>query len=126
MMYHHEEKSNLARIGIAMYGVDTAGEESVHLKQVMSLYSRVVMIKKIKKGEKIGYGLTYTAPEDEYIATGAIDFKVTDDKGYYQFNDLATCGLNDEDEMVLYAYRVTVNQDNLTEGYGIKQLHLHH
>ena len=57
--------------------------------------------------------------EDEYIATGAIDFKVTDDKGYYQFNDLATCGLNDEDEMVLYAYRVTVNQDTLPEGYGI-------
>ena len=74
MMYHHEEKSNLARIGIAMYGVDPAGEESVHLKQVMSLYSRVVMIKKIKKGEKIGYGLTYTAPEDEYIATLPIGY----------------------------------------------------
>lgn len=74
MMYHHEEKSNLARIGIAMYGVDPAGEGSVHLKQVMSLYSRVVMIKKIKKGEKIGYGLTYTAPEDEYIATLPIGY----------------------------------------------------
>lgn len=74
MMYHYDEKSNLARIGIAMYGVDPAGDESEQLKQVMSLYTKVVMVKKIKKGEKIGYGLTYTALEDEYIATLPIGY----------------------------------------------------
>lgn len=74
MMYHHDEKSNLARIGIAMYGVDPAGDESEQLKQVMSLYTKVVLVKKIKKGEKIGYGLTYTALEDEYIATLPIGY----------------------------------------------------
>lgn len=74
MMYHHDTRSNLARIGIAMYGVDPAGEECDALKQVMSLYTRVVMIKKVKKGERIGYGLTYTALEDEYIATLPIGY----------------------------------------------------
>lgn len=74
MMYHDEPRSYLARIGIAMYGVDPAGEESKQLKQVMSLYSRVAMIKKIRKGEKVGYGLTYTASEDEYIATLPIGY----------------------------------------------------
>lgn len=74
MMYHHDDRSNLARIGIAMYGVDPSGEECPNLKQVMSLYTRVSMIKKVKKGERIGYGLTYTALEDEYIATLPIGY----------------------------------------------------
>ncbi len=75
MMYHHDERSNLGRIGIAMYGIDPAGEECQRkLKQVMSLYTRVAMIKKVKKGERIGYGLTYTALKDEYIATLPIGY----------------------------------------------------
>jgi len=74
MMYHDEPRSNMARIGIAMYGVDPAGEETEKLKQVMSLYTKVVMIKSIKKGERIGYGLTYTAEEDEQIATLPIGY----------------------------------------------------
>lgn len=74
MMYHNDEKSNIARIGIAMYGVDPAGEESQELKQVMSLYTKVTMVKKVVKGERIGYGLTYTADQDEYIATVPIGY----------------------------------------------------
>lgn len=74
MMYHHEEKTNLARIGIAMYGVDPRGEECEELKQVMELYTRVVMVKKVCKGEKIGYGFTYTADEDQFIATLPIGY----------------------------------------------------
>ena len=74
MMYHHDERSNLGRIGIAMYGIDPSGEECDELKQVMSLYTRVAMIKKVKKGERIGYGHTYTALEDEYIATLPIGY----------------------------------------------------
>lgn len=74
MMYHNDEKSNIARIGIAMYGVDPAGEESQELKQVMSLYTKVTMVKKVAKGERIGYGLTYTADQDEYIATVPIGY----------------------------------------------------
>ncbi len=30
MMYHHDTRSNLARIGIAMYGVDPAGDNVMH------------------------------------------------------------------------------------------------
>lgn len=74
MMYHHEEKSNMARIGIAMYGVDPAGEECDSLKQVMSLYTKVAMVKKVPQGEKIGYGLTYQTTTDEYIATLPIGY----------------------------------------------------
>lgn len=32
----------------------------------MSLYTKVTMVKKVVKGERIGYGLTYTADQLHY------------------------------------------------------------
>lgn len=74
LVYHDENKSNLGRIGIAMYGVDPAGDETSQYKQVMSLFSKVVMVKEIKKGEHVGYGYSYTASQDEIIATLPIGY----------------------------------------------------
>lgn len=74
MLYHHENQTNLARIGIVMYGIDPAGNETDKLKQVMSLYTKVAMVKIVPKGEKIGYGMTYQTSEDEYIATLPIGY----------------------------------------------------
>lgn len=74
MTYHDDDTSNLGRMGIVMYGIDPAGEETKDYKQVMSLYTRVSMVKKIKAGERVGYGLTYTAKQDEYIATLPIGY----------------------------------------------------
>ena len=74
MMFHHSEYGNLGRIGIALYGVDPRGVDNDELKQAMSLYTKVAMIKKVPKGEKIGYGMTYTAQEDELIATLPIGY----------------------------------------------------
>lgn len=48
MIYHQDNGSNLGRIGIVMYGVDPAGDESNEYKQVMSLFSKVSMVKKSK------------------------------------------------------------------------------
>ena len=44
MAYHHDDRSNLGRIGIIMYGIDPAGNETKEFKQVMSLYSKVALI----------------------------------------------------------------------------------
>ena len=57
-----------------MYGCSPNGEEETKFKQVMSLYTKVAMIKKIPAGDRVGYGLTYTAKEDEYIATLPIGY----------------------------------------------------
>lgn len=73
-LYHQEDFTNLVRIGIGMYGLEPNGSDDTPLKQVMSLWTRVVMVKKIKKGESIGYGFTYTASSDEYIATVPIGY----------------------------------------------------
>lgn len=74
MMYHDATPTNMTRIGIAMYGVDPAGNECDTLKQMMSLYTKIAFIKKVKKGEYIGYGYTYQADEDQYVATLPIGY----------------------------------------------------
>ena len=69
ILYHDNNYGNMARLGIAMYGVEPNGEESDNLKQVMSFYTKVAMVKKVPKGEKIGYGMTYKADTDILVAT---------------------------------------------------------
>lgn len=74
MMFHHSNFGNLARNGIGLYGVDPRGEENPELRQSMSLYTKVAMIKEIHKGDKVGYGMTYEASGDERIATLPIGY----------------------------------------------------
>lgn len=74
MIYHGDDKSNIGRLGITMYGCSPAGNEGEPYKQVMSLYTKVAMIKIIEAGAKVGYGLTYTAKQKEYIATLPIGY----------------------------------------------------
>lgn len=73
-LYHQEDFTNLVRAGIAIYGIEPNGSEDTPLKQVMSLKTRVVMVKPIKKGESVGYGFTYRAKADEYLATVPIGY----------------------------------------------------
>ena len=62
---------DMVRPGIILYGSypDKTSEKSVAIKPVMTFESRVVLIKKIKKGEKVSYGCTWQACEDTFIAT---------------------------------------------------------
>lgn len=73
-LYHHEDFTNMVRAGIALYGIEPNGNEITPLKQVMSLKTRVVMVKALKKGERVGYGFTYRAKHDCYIATVPIGY----------------------------------------------------
>ncbi len=66
-----EDVSNACRIGISMYGISEAIPD---LKQPVSLYSRIFLIKQVKQGETIGYGASYTAKKDEWIGTMPIGY----------------------------------------------------
>ncbi len=66
-----EDFTNAVRLGIGMYGVNNYG---IKLHYPISMHTRITMVKHIKKGEKVGYGLTYEAKEDEIIATLAIGY----------------------------------------------------
>lgn len=75
---YQDDYSNMARVGIALYGCYPSDEvkklKEVELKSTVSLISEVVHLKKVKKGEKIGYGCTYETVKDEYIATIPIGY----------------------------------------------------
>ncbi|MBP3041000.1 alanine racemase [Bacillaceae bacterium Marseille-Q3522] len=74
-----EARYHLIRLGISMYGLTPSTEISdklpFPLKEAFSLYTKIVHVKKIHKHEKVSYGATYEAKEDEeWIGTLPIGY----------------------------------------------------
>jgi alanine racemase len=69
---------NAVRMGISMYGLAPSMEMKPELpfplKEAFSLHTRIAHVKKLHKGEKVSYGATYEAGEDEWIATLPIGY----------------------------------------------------
>lgn len=63
---------NYVRVGAALYGVrNLPGEDTVlqlDLRPVLSLKSKVVLIRSVKCGDSVGYGRSFTARRDSRIA----------------------------------------------------------
>lgn len=70
--------ANGVRVGIAMYGLTPSREMEpllpFSLKEAFSLHSRLVHVKKLQKGEKVSYGITYEASGEEWIGTLPIGY----------------------------------------------------
>ncbi|WP_438444663.1 alanine racemase [Gorillibacterium sp. sgz5001074] len=63
---------NMVRLGIGMYGLypsEDVKRERVELKPVMSLKTKVVMLKTMEEGAAVSYGALYHAAAGERIAT---------------------------------------------------------
>lgn len=77
-LLHETGQFNLARIGIAMYGLTPSPEIAdvlpVKLQGALSLHSTLIHVKKVPKGAKISYGCTYEAEEEEWIGTIPIGY----------------------------------------------------
>ncbi|MBI2337897.1 alanine racemase, partial [Candidatus Daviesbacteria bacterium] len=52
--------SNLGRAGLALYGYSSSTQDT-NLKPALTLTTKIAQIKKVSKGEKLGYDGTYTA-----------------------------------------------------------------
>ncbi|TFE01977.1 alanine racemase [Jeotgalibacillus salarius] len=69
---------NAVRFGVSMYGLvpsgDIRSEMPVRLNPALSLFTKIVQVKKLKQGGKVSYGATYTAGQDEWIATLPIGY----------------------------------------------------
>jgi alanine racemase len=66
---------NISRIGIALYGLQPSTEHFIdYIQPVMSLHSTIAEIKKLKKGQSIGYGHIYTAHKEKKIAIVPIGY----------------------------------------------------
>lgn len=59
--------TNAVRLGISLYGLTL--EESLNIKPVMRLKSKIMQIKVIEKGSCVSYGRTYCATEETIIGT---------------------------------------------------------
>ncbi|MGN0401056.1 MAG: alanine racemase [Acetatifactor sp.] len=67
-----EANMDLVRAGITLYGLYPSEEVSrdiVKLAPALSIYSRIVYIKKLLPGESVSYGGTFTAEREMRIAT---------------------------------------------------------
>jgi alanine racemase len=69
--------SDWVRPGIMLYGIspfmDSTGEQ-LHLKPVMSLHSRLIAVKAISVGEKVGYAGTWTCQKATILGVVAIGY----------------------------------------------------
>lgn len=65
--------SNLARAGLALYGFSSSTFDK-NLKPTLKLTTKIVQIKKVPKGEKLGYDGTYTAKKDMLIGVLPIGY----------------------------------------------------
>lgn len=64
--------TNVARTGLALYGISSIKNSG--LKPVLQLKTHAIQVKKIKKGEKVGYDFTYEAKKDGLIAVLPIGY----------------------------------------------------
>jgi alanine racemase len=76
---HKKSYGNLIRLGGIIYGLgdDVLPREieKPHLKPVLSLYTRIAHLKKVPKGETLGYGRTFKTEKDSIIATIPIGYQ---------------------------------------------------
>lgn len=72
LLNYPELPCDYVRAGIALYGVLSApGDRTrleLNLRPVLSLKSKVVLVRKIRTGESVGYGRAFTAERDSRIA----------------------------------------------------------
>ena len=71
---YKDVRANITRLGIGLYGLTEI--DDLQLKPVMEMKTIISGIKKIKKGETIGYSRTFTADHNMTIATIPV--------GYYE------------------------------------------
>lgn len=65
------------RPGLMLYGVSPFADRTTHelgLQAVMSLETRVIAVRTVKQGEKVGYGGTWACPEDMQIGVVAMGY----------------------------------------------------
>ncbi len=76
---HKNSRGNLVRLGGILYGLgdDVLPKAAAkpELKAVLSLHSRIAQIKKVPKGETLGYSRTFTTLRNSVIATVPIGYQ---------------------------------------------------
>ena len=84
--------ANVMRVGLGLYGINPNPRQPLDLKPTLEIRSRVGAVKWIKKGDKVGYNVTYEAERDMPLAvvpTGynsCVDRRLSN-KGFFTINE---------------------------------------
>lgn len=93
---HPLSRSKLVRIGGLLFGItdDILPKNSKRpdLKPVMSVHTKIAMIKTVPRSESIGYGRTFVAERDSLIATIAIGYNDGYGRGLSNKGEVIVCG----------------------------------
>ncbi|MBV9986618.1 MAG: alanine racemase, partial [Chitinophagaceae bacterium] len=65
---------DMVRLGIGLYGVDSANEGQISLQTVATLNSTIAQLRKVKAGETVGYNRKGVLTRDSLIATVRIGY----------------------------------------------------
>lgn len=65
---------DMVRLGIGLYGVDSAASNQLNLQTVATLKTTVAQVRKVKAGETVGYGRMGFVERDSIIATIRIGY----------------------------------------------------
>ncbi|MBN8855754.1 MAG: bifunctional UDP-N-acetylmuramoyl-tripeptide:D-alanyl-D-alanine ligase/alanine racemase [Sphingobacteriales bacterium 50-39] len=71
---HPDLRLDMVRLGIGLYGVDSADSHQLDLREVSTLKSTIAQIKYLKEGETVGYNRRGIAGQDTVIATVRIGY----------------------------------------------------
>ncbi len=82
--YHFD----LARPGVALYGVNPTPDTLNPMRAAVELKARIVQIRNARRGETVGYGATYKIKENAKIATLSVGYA----DGYLRSLSGNTCG----------------------------------
>jgi len=63
------ENFDMIRIGLGMFGYNPGETRHNWLKPALNWESKVGVVRRIKKGDTVSYGATWTCPQDGYLAT---------------------------------------------------------
>lgn len=76
VLCHDLGATNMVRPGIMLYGTypDAETPRSVELAPVVRWTSRVAFVKQVRAGESVGYGRTWTADRDTWVATVGVGY----------------------------------------------------
>lgn len=115
--FAEEAGTNVVRLGIGLYGIDTSPFNTLTLRPALSMRSLVASIRTVPKGDWIGYNATYTAQTDRLVATVPA--------GYYEGVDrgLSNTGAMEVKKVVCpIVGRVSMNMSSIdvTEAPGVR------
>lgn len=71
---HDDQRSEMVRIGIGMYGISHRPDLQIHLQPAIEWHSFVSQVKDLEPGDSIGYGRSFVATKKMKTATIALGY----------------------------------------------------